>query len=435
MHTNAEEIRIDVHVRTDWIPLDAARLEPHSRSAVAIARAYDAETGEPFGHLDALGADPRHLVRGFHIATKTLLVGEPIVVEHRIALEGPGTWKEPLGGNYRARGRDDNFLFVVVPKGLAARPDPHGSDRIMMGGISTTYAVTQGAPQSYFHAVQRYAVVDAPGRYDLYCLRFSSGHDAVGWREAMAAGLRAKVGSRYRLAEEGNGLLLPSGEPSGKTVVPSWNQVPVPSPVMAGLPSAVREALPITEGQALEDFAHFEIELRPGTPEERAAMVTSWSVVAEGSGRSMLANRAEAARQAMWFARDDDFLPVLSRWLDADGGVPPQDLAGLAMRPSRAAVELLLSKGGEYGLASASHIDATLVPLAFGLIIERLDDPDEGVRSFAFDALARWSGQRFGAPWSGYARERPTLDEARALQIQVRAWWAEHRDGFVPVAR
>lgn len=417
-------------MRTDWF-----RLAPtvSGQSAVAVERAYDPVTGLPHGSLDELGAAPGDLVRRFVLAQDSFLVGEPIVAELEVALEGPGTWKEPIGGNYRARGRDDNFLFVMVPE-RGAVPDPYGPERIMMGGISTTYEVTRGEPQSYFHAVQRYSAVHAPGRYDLYCIRFAGSHEAIGWREALATALERKVGGAYRLAPEGNDLLLPNGEPSGKSVSPAWvrEPSPTPSPIAASLPPAVRAVLPEPEQQRVQDFAHFEVELRVGSASERAAMVKRWSSVAESTQRQMRAGRAEATRQAIWFDRGPDFLPVLERWLDAKADVPPQDLAGLAMRPSSVALDLLLRKGGEYGLAAASHIPRNLVSTAVPRVIAKLDDPNDGVRSYAFNALTSWTGERFGASWSGFRQGQPTVEEGRALQATADSWWKTHRDGFVP---
>jgi hypothetical protein len=40
---------------------------------------------------------------------------DDIPVELRVELDGPGTHREAIGGNYRARGRADNFLH---PAGL-----------------------------------------------------------------------------------------------------------------------------------------------------------------------------------------------------------------------------------------------------------------------------------------------------------------------------
>ncbi len=428
-----DEIRIDVHVRTEWTSLDATRMPPGSRSAVAVARAFHPDTQRPHGPSEPPGAHARDLTRGFVLVDTQLLVGEPVVVEHRITVEGPGTWQEPMGGNYRARGRDDNFAFVVIPAEGSVQPDPYGPNDFHMGGISTTYEVERGAAQSYFHAVPRYAVVDTPGRYDLYCLHFAHAHDVLGWREAMAAALEQRVGQRYRLGPQGNELLLPDGRPANRSVSPTWKQDgDTPSPLMSEIPARLREARPNVGWDRLQDFAHFEIEVRAGSASDHAAMVQRWTALADKSGRSMQADLAEAARQAIWFSRGDDFLPWIERRLEGDSHTPPQDLAGLAMRPSLAAVELLLGKGGAHGIMNASHIDPSLVPFAFPRVIEHLDAPDDDTRSFAFDVLARWSGERFSVGWDGYQRGRPTVKEAGPIKDHVRAWWAAHHDGFVP---
>lgn len=432
---DGDEIGVDVHVRHEWIALPTARLPKGTQSAVAIPRAYDPETGEGYGELSDLGADPHDLVRGFVLDGDRFLLGEPIVLEHVVKLEGPGIWEETLGGNYRARGRDDNYAVVLVPKGAgAAVPDPFGELGFQMGGLSTLMKVRRDQPQSVFVGAQPYSAITSAGAYDLYALRFADSHQAVGWRQAMAVALERRVGSRYVLAAEGNDLLWPNGQPAGKRVTPTWRgERDQPSPVT--LPEPVRRALSESERTSVVDVTHLPITIVEGTPAERRAMVARWRAVADQRRNMMQASRGDAAFKAIWYARQDDFLPTMAAWLEAGVEVPPQELVGLAMRPSRAATKLLLESGGTWGLSALGRLHEGQIAFAFPLVIEHLDDADAQARAFAFDALSRWSGERFGAPWEGFQSGRPTADEAAAMQSRVRAWWKDNRQGFVPRTR
>lgn len=429
---DGDAIRIDVHVRHEWIALPSDRLPKGTQSAVAIPRAYDPETGKGYGELADLGADPLHLVRGFTLDGDRFLVGEPIVLEHVVKLEGPGTWEETLGGNYRARGRDDNYAIVLVakPSGEVV-PDLFGEPGFHMGGLSTRLKITRQSPQSVFVGAQTYSAIAAAGAYDLYAMRFADSHQALGWQQAMAAALKKKVGTRYRLEAEGNELVTSDGRPTDKHVVPTWKgERDQPSPVK--LPEAVRAALTESERTSVVDVTHLEITLVDGTPAQRRAMVKKWRGVTENRRNMMQASLADAAFKAIWYARQDDFLPAMEAWLKADVDVPPQELVGLAMRPSRAATTLLLEHGGPLGLMALGRLHRSQIAFAFPLVIERLDDADDQARAYAFDALSRWSGERFGASWNGFQSGRPTADEASNLEPRVRAWWKDHRQGFVP---
>lgn len=429
---NGDEIPIDVHVRQEWIALPSDRLPQGTQSAVAIPRAYDPETGEGYGELADLGADPNDLVRGFVLDRDRFLLGEPIVLEHVVKLDGAGSYQETLGGNYRARGRDDNYAVILVPKGRgAALPDPFGESRISMGGLSTQLTIQRGQPQSVFVAAQPYSAIAAAGDYDLYALRFADDHRALGWREAMAAALKKKVGDRLKLAAEGNDLMLPNGQPADKHVMPTWRgQRDQPSPVT--LPEAVRAALSESERTSVMDLTHRPITIVEGTAAQRRAMVAKWRKVAEDRRNAMQVSLGDAAFKAIWYARQDDFLPALEGWLKAGVDVPPQELVGLAMRPSRAATKLLLERGGAWGLMALGRLHEGQIAGAFPLVIERLDDEDGQARAYAYDALSRWSGERFGASWEGFQSGRPTTKEAAAMQPIIRAWWKDHRQGFVP---
>jgi hypothetical protein len=421
---DAQSLRVTIRSRRDWVRLPKSAAFPESSSAVAIPRALD-PSGAPYVTGNAvLGADPTKLARGFRIDGRRFFVGEPLVVEHLVTLEGPGRWQEPIGGNYRGRGRDDNFAFVAVRSDGTVMRDPYDPEEVMFGGgLASTTEVTRGSPRSYFHAAQRYVVLDEPGKYDLYCLYLDSRLDTFGWNEALADAVTRASGGDLQLAGQANDLVRVSDGSAAGTVSPTLETEPTQSPLTDALPEPVRRALGDAASMVV-DFAHFTVELRTPSAAERDAMVARWRAVAETSTQSSPSNRGEAARQAIWFARDDSFLPVIEAWLGK--GVPPQDLHGLAQRPSPVALELLLRKGGPDGFFALRFLAPSLVPIAFPLVANALDDPDDGARSAAFDVLTLWSGERFDVAWDGFQRGRPTVEEARALKPAITAWWAAH---------
>ena len=59
-------------------------------------------------------------------------------MEFRIELDGKGEWREPVGGNYRARGRDDNFFFLMRHEDGTWVRDPYAPIDFSMGGGPAT---------------------------------------------------------------------------------------------------------------------------------------------------------------------------------------------------------------------------------------------------------------------------------------------------------
>jgi hypothetical protein len=435
--TDDDVIAIDIHVRNAWVLLDPNTLPVGNRSAVAIARAHDppndrGEPGQGYGKLSDRGARASELRRSFHLDGRRFLLGEPIVIEHRVELAGDGAWQEPIGGNYRARGRDDNFVFVMVARGSTEPvPDPFGDTSFSMGGISTNVKVERGSPMSYFHALQPYVAVERPGAYRLWAIQLAHGHDAVGWREAMAAALVRKVGDRYRLGATGNELVLADGSPADKSLSPTWHGEQVPSPLKASLAPEVAALLGEHRVGQVMDVAQFDIDIVAGNTATSRAMVERWRAIADKRRQMMHASRADAAFQAIWYARQDDFLPTLDGWISGDAR--PQNLVGLAMRPSRAALNLLLAHGGARGVSAMMHLPKANVAAAVPALIERLDHADQAMRAHAHQVLARHTGERFGATWPGYHHQRPRLDETAAIKAAASAWWKANRASFTPV--
>jgi hypothetical protein len=345
---------------------------------------------DDFHFWDVRLASPEEVRRGFVLEPRReWLLGEPIVVEFRVEVTGDGVWLEYAGGNYRGLGRDDNFFFVLEPAEGERPPDPydidyfHGKAR-MAGGISSNHRLSADEPLSMWLGVQQYSAITKPGHYDLYCLR--------------SAGFQA----------------FQAPAPLGR------------SPVAAHLP----EALADIHGDRLTDFAHFRIEIRAGTPDEREAMIASSTELAADPSFDLSPSQAEAVRTAMWFARQDDFLPLIEEWMRA-GKVygPHQD--GLALRGSKAARDLLLIFGDGAGIEALLLLpdapDLEIIPP----LLELLNHSDQAIRSASFRVLNEWTDERFGASWTGWSSLAPGLAEGSHIRVRAQRWWAEERVWYV----
>lgn len=423
-------LRVDIPTRFEWHEVDAL---PANLAAVTIERAVRVD-GTPYDpSFDVFGTSPHSIRRGFVLEREQWLLGEPLLVELRVEVEGPGTWTEYVGGNDQRRGRDDNFVFLLRRADGLVVPDVYTDEARKVRHAdrpARAHEVTAKRALSYWLPVQRYAAITEPGIYDLYCLGFA-GWGTAGWREALAAAIPEPYNRSHALAEDSNQLVeRRSGEPVDLFLSPSSPRTIPDSPLAPRLPEFVAKI-----GATATDFAHFRVVIRQPSEAERQAMIKTWTAEAEAAKWRSPATRADAAHQAIWFARQSDFLPVLERWLDSAAPSNPflgpgsmQD--GLALRGTKAARDLLISRGDEVGIAALRLVPDTQVRATIPELIELLSDPADRVRSAAFHLLAEWTGQRFDAAWVGYDDLRPTLAEGQHLQGQFRRWWAEHRANF-----
>lgn len=421
-------LRVHVPTRFEWHEVEAL---PGSLAAVEIERAVRAD-GTPYdSSFDTFGTSPSSIRRGFVLEREEWLLGEPLLVEFRVELreelEGSETWIEHHGGNYRARGRDDNFVFVLRRSDGLIVPDifpDDGSKVRWIGGMIGTEEVTAERPLSLWLPVQHYLAITEPGVYDLYCLGFAGlGRRTAGMRQALADAIPEPYKQTHTLAEDDYGQLveISTGEPVDLRLLPSVSRTTVlDSPLAPRLPEPVKRATGVT------DFAHFRVVIRPPSETERQAMVEAWT--AETKAKTM---RADAVVDAIWFARQSDFLPLIERWLEKGGGHfgygSLQD--GLALRGTKAARDLLITRGDKVGIAALrllpdSHVRATIPEL-----IELLGYDDVAIRYEAFQLLVYWTGQHFGAPLDDPDGLWLML-EGPHLQEQFRRWWADHRATF-----
>lgn len=444
-----EQVSVDVYSVADWVRLpvpEGARAPGRvvALSAVRILRAVDPETKEAYdASNEALGCDPATLRREFRLEKAEFLLGEPILVELRIALEGNGAWREEFGGCYRARGRDDNFLFLMRHEDGTWVADPYAPVTIYMGGIGSSFVVPERESHSSWLAVQRWCAIERPGKYDLYCFHAAHGYTVIGRREALLAGLPDEVMKDHRLDE--NCMLVDSatGERSKRYGLStrhlplgdgkSWDRTPIWRDLPLGVTGYAREtnAWPVEQ---TSDFAHFKIIIREGTAEERQAMVERWSSKAAGpqDDRSWY-EKADAARQAIQFAVQDDFLPLIAEWIRFDLDVDYNNFTALAMRPSDASTELLLKAGAKDAVRGMYYLRKEKIADALPHAIEWLTAEDVEVRRQAEWYLRKWTGESFGHSWEGEDAEHPTTEEGAAMQPLWRVWWDEHKADFKPV--
>jgi hypothetical protein len=444
-----QEVSVALHVQSQWIRLAPTPEEPkppsptRTLSALRVVRAVDPETKQPYDPSnEALGCDPADLRRAFRLEQKQFLLGEPIVVEFRVALEGPGEWREPIGGNYRARGRDDNFLFLMRHEDGTWVADTYApAEGYEGGGMASYLPVAQGKPASSWQPVQRWCAVERPGTYDLYCFQAAHGYEVVGEHEALAAAMPDEVKQDHRLDADGVLIDLDTGKRSTRyaLVANVMQEDRAPSPLLDEIPADVIEHAGKTWNvKDTADFAHFRIVITQGTDAERQEMVTRWGkiIVEAGTGNDRSGReRTRALRQAIQFARQDDFLPLIAVWIAGDRDKDWNNSTGLAMRPSREATELLLKCEPGDVLNGAYYLRQDKVAELIPHLIEWLAHDDAEVRCRAEWYLGKWTGQAFQHTWDDADRTHPTLDEGKAMQPAWRAWWDENKAGFTPVSR
>jgi len=326
----------------------------------------------------------------FGLERRTFLLGEPILARLRVTLTGSGTWNAWRGGNYRARGRDDNFLFLLRGSDGVWLPDTYGRIEVYRGGLSSAQAVTVAKPFEVWNAVQRWCAIDRPGDYELHAFYRAHGTDVIGGRD----GLR-------------------------------WATLKA-SPLAARIDSDVKARVASNHWglEALTCYARIPIIVRPGRAGDREGMTRRVAEEVGASTSRAMGSRAAALVDAVTFARQDDFLDLIIRQYSSRESIGWLTAAqGLAIRPSQAAFDALLA-GGSAKATSASRVmcrenAVRLIPhlmtwLGGGVGVE---DDGEDLKKVALSTLRRW------------APSGPTKADDVATW---RAWWANKADGFVP---
>ena len=436
----AQVVKVETWERRDYFPLRPAG-EPPTFSALPIARVLDPSTHEPLDRSNAsLGCNPADVRKTFRLESANILLGEPILVEFRTELNGPGTWAENFGGNSRGLGRDGNFGFAMRHQDGTWVPDIFEGYKMMsFGGIGGTRQIEQGQPHSDWLAVQQYVAIDRPGVYDLYAYGWGQSGVEVGFGKLVEAALPAEA--RARLRADDHGVLVDrvttdaSTEFSLERTSHGDRRPPEASPIAVEIPAAQKAHYP---GVAYAtDYAHFTLTIRAGTDTERGAMVGRWVKAIDPTNQDGATwEQASAIKTAMTLARQDDFLPAIEARLRAgEADSFGQTFLGLAMRDSPRAVALLFDPASARGIEELRFLRPSRVVDAIPPLIGLLTAAEPTTRSAAEEVLGSWTRQTFGHTWNGYNYHRPTLEEGRTMQAEYRTWWESARSTFQPALR
>ncbi len=172
----AEPVSVKIRYRHDrWImapPVLDGEL-PNSSDGTRsvfyrVVRAINPRTEQPYDLSEpTFDCDPEDLRHMFRLEKKEFILGEPILVEHRIELNGEGKFEWFTGGNYRARGRDDNYAFYLRRVDGGEVPDVYPAQGGLMfgGGLGGTREITKRTPHSAWLGLQRYLAIVKPGVY------------------------------------------------------------------------------------------------------------------------------------------------------------------------------------------------------------------------------------------------------------------------------
>ena len=459
-----EPIPVRIEVRDDWETLPSTPDDPQSEdpvithAAVRIPRIIAPDTGEPYTTEWPFDCEPDQIHHRFLLEKREFLLGEPIVVEYRVTVEGPGEYAESAGGNYRSRGRDDNFLFLMRHEdGTWVRGvEPYSG--LPGGGIGGDRAVKAEEALSLWFAVQRWCAIEKPGRYDLYCFyaEIPGAHQAKTTEEVYRDQIPETVLRTHTVDERGN--LFPIGS-TGKSeeyvVERMWYQPEnTPSPLATQMPAELKtlledftiptpnERIRRFAEQEVRDhvqgavaFAHFPVVIERGTLDEQQAMIRTWAQrgkAAWANARAHSDPRGEAVLDGIYFSMPPSFLHTIRDWTEAD----PASLwgfnrsIGLGVSPHPAATAILLEfpRDGKFHDIGSLRLD--WYPGVMANFIELLSHENAGVRNGALHMLRKHAGGYFFADSAGCPLETLTdkqMEEARNLWT---AWWTKHREDF-----
>ena len=375
---SARKIAAEPQQKPGWLVLPQQTSSPKlgkvvTRSAFPISGKREPRTAADFKVLrKRLGYDPRDLWRSFGVEKKEFLLGEPILVRFEIKLAGKGK-----------RGRDDwiyfsnrNETFLVLlrdEKGNWIADRYHPREFYFGGGSVIDETFNQKEPEIHWLPIQQYRSITRPGTYDVFCLKLSR-----------------------------------------DTESPS-------SPLLAVIPKEVIRQAPNHAFAKIDfatDYAHFSITIDRGSDADRTRMIQFWAnVVAQDKKRSPHRGKANATVRSWVHCLQNDFLPSLHSWL--------QDYRDEEKFPF-ALISLSDKNDGWEGEPLTRMSAAKVIPK----MIDDLTAKDARVRSTAGFHLRQWTGLAFGHNWQGHKSDRPTLEEAGAIQEQWRKWWKEDEAGF-----
>jgi hypothetical protein len=310
-----------------------------------------------------------------------------------------------------------------------------------MDGLGSSIRVARGQPGSSWLAVQRWCAVDRPGTYDLYCLRSDGFHtQATGLGMAMFDALPERVKEGHYVRDDCALIDVVTGDVSTQfrisTLIRRHGETK--SPVLPKVPDDVvaRAKENAWDLEHVADYAHFRIVISDGTEDQRREMVAAWTKAASepDDGRSMH-SRTRAVREAVQYTQQDDFLPLIAKWIADEKDKDWNNFTALAMHPGGKATELLLACEPRDVLSAMYRLRRDKIAESIPHLIEWLAHDDAEVRYLADWYLELWTGQKLGHTWKGNDREHPTLDEGKAMQPAWRDWWTNNKGGFKPIER
>ena len=461
---NPETIEVDIYYRTQWVLSNTFADEMGSGESafslfLAVNEAVDQKTEKTFVAAPReFGCDPQKLKHGFRLEKREFLLGEPILVEHRIELKGPGGFDWSTGGNYRSRGRDDNFSFIMRDANGSIVPDPYPklTGIVMGGGLMGLRTVTESKPVSEWLGLQRYVAITQPGTYELYCL---GGYKSkfYGVNEAIWATLPDYVKFGHKLDAYGVLVDEQTGQPSktyrlaptyhGLETKPASGYQPLPPDVLkfAADQSSFgfsTDRIPLTQGLV----ARFNITVRRGTTAEQRQMVEDYRKKIEtDKKKTRLSGSYEIALlESFWYGQQEDFLPVIEQWVSKSElfRSTSTDIAlfrpfiahfdGLAMNPSPQAFAILQTIPALDAAYAFGRLHKDRIKEAIPLCIAWLTHEEHQVRAVAESRLREWTCQSFDRTWNGYHWERPTLEEGKKMQPKWAEWWKKNKDSQMP---
>ena len=401
----------DIFIRTEWFEVPPVEGNP-TRSAIMFWRQIDPVTDAPVRQIDITKFKVGDLRRTFSLEKSEFLLGEPILIQFRIELNGPGKFREFLDGDYGCD-RDNSFLFLMKRVDGAWVRNPYGgmfprgwARGCLVEGAVGQLETVKGNPASYWLAVQRWCAIEEPGTYDLFCLRAAS---------------HTTVDGRWDLWR-------------GKKI--HW--VRKPSPILDEIPKTILKIVSAKRLMSVSDFAKFRIVVRePKDDDERDSMIRLWTAEARQPTYRMLgkSERHHAVADGIIFSVMDDFLGVMESWMTDHKIDNTNTYRGLALRTSHKALELIFKHRKSTALDTMISLSNENVRKTIPILIDFLVHDNDQVRTLSEEQLRDWTGQAFLHTWKGTVENRPTKDEGLRMQRLWRAWWKENRVGFIQVGR
>lgn len=457
-------IPINYDVENIWIPLPSVAIDTDDSvgttyNTIPFSQALHHETGKLLGKsMPEFDCDPADLRRSFRLEKGEFLLGEPILVEYRIELHGEGSWTEGRGGNYRSRGRDDNFYFLLRRNDGTWVDEVHPNLGGFGGGLGGGNRVDKENPSSDWQAVQRWAAITEPGDYELFCFYRPMGwHTPGALTEAAKALLPREILETHRV--EGHGRLIDNAtnEVSKHYYIEdqSIGSDRNDSALLAHMPDAIHallaEEVPamgaslqgddISKRHVLSErqraigtaqvYARFPIQITAGTPAERKAMVEQWrDLTGPDKLPTIWQSRERAALGAIHFSLSEDFLPLIEQWAHADPQCIKRNALshGLSLMESPRATSLLLDADErlKHRLHNSYKFGSPLPVAQHRILIKNLitllDDEAPEKRNRALELVRQVAGGWYlgdaQAPLTDLSRE-----QMKTAQVRWEAWF------------